>query len=220
LEEDTGEYDVLCEEAPDVLVRMGPESLPILQTQLIKGELPDWGDLTVIDAMKRLGVKFPETQAGSVEILRQRLEAYEDNDEAVNGWLVHALVTFQAVDAAPLIEAVYADGNVEDMFAGPWPKVQVDLELKQESDFEPDELLPEVARRLQEEMGDMLPFFSSVEPSPTQPAVTPNATPKQGNPNPPPKFGDGFLSAPKSAKPKGKGGFGQGGSAGKKKKKK
>lgn len=43
---------------------------------------------------------------------------------------------------APLVEQVYASGKVDQFMVGTWASVQIELGLKQQEDFSPQELRP------------------------------------------------------------------------------
>ncbi|ASC69163.1 hypothetical protein XM38_000890 [Halomicronema hongdechloris C2206] len=211
------EYDdYFCEEIPEVLALMGPEVLPDLMPYLAREGLSEWSKIPIAEGIKLIGNQYPDAQATCVEILWQQLKAYRDNADGLNGWLVDGLVKFQVVEAADLIAAVYAEGNIDEMCAGTWPRVQVDLGLKAESDFEPDDFVPESIRELRAALPQLEAFSEWLNDLSNQGKVS---AVKSGLPldldalasETPAKFGQGSLKAPKPSSPTQVQGFGSGG---------
>lgn len=68
---------------------------------------------------------------------------------------MRALVQLRVVEAVePLLELLnqdldddYTQGNIDEMGAGTWPRVQVRLGLNQESDFQPEDFVPAWVRQ-------------------------------------------------------------------------
>ncbi|NJL46480.1 MAG: hypothetical protein HC929_01835 [Leptolyngbyaceae cyanobacterium SM2_5_2] len=206
--------DYLNEETSEVIVLLGPKALPLLAPYLINSDFSDWGKIAIVEGIKALGTQYPETQATCVAMLIQGLEKYADNFDGLNGSLVEGLVKFKAVEAAPLIENVYASELVDDMGAGTWPKVQVDLGLKQESDFTPDDFIPDFVRELRANLPSGMTeedlFNQMLRPSKISAAASGLPLNLEAfRPEPPPKFGEGPLQAPQSPALKPSKGFGQ-----------
>jgi len=158
----------------------------------------------------KLAETYPEHQQACIDILHRQLKDFQNNEEGVNGWIVDGLVKFKVMDAVPLIEQVYKEGNIDDMCAGSWPHVQVRLGLKKESDFSEEEMLPEMTRNIRAMTLDMANLEKSLgqhKPSTFEMGLPPNR--KALTPETPSKFGEGFLKAPKSTTQKSTQGFGQ-----------
>jgi len=216
--------DYFCDEVSEVLALMGPDILPDLQPYLARADLSEWSKIPVVEGIKLIGQQYHDAQPACVDLLWRQLEGYRDNGDGLNGWLVEGLVKFQVVEAAPLIEAVYAEGIIDEMCAGTWAKVQVDLGLKQESDFEPEDFIPEFVRQLRAQLPDdpnvlaeqlarqlygisnqgKVSAIESGLPLDLE-AIAPEA---------PPKFGQGPLRTPRSSSARQVQGFGPGKSAG------
>ncbi len=210
-EHEDDEY--LNSETPQVIAAVGPAVLPQLPSHLESRRLSEWAKVAIALGIRRIGEQYPDSQPACIELLQKQLKAYRTNGDGLNSWLVAGLVTFKALDAVPLIEEVYAKGDIDEMCAGTWPRVQVDLGLKQESDFSRKDFVPAFARQIRES------FFGGILGNAGDSDLPPDFTALAGEG--PLKFGAGFLKAPKGASAKKIEGFGQGGlGTGKKAKKK
>jgi hypothetical protein len=211
--------DYLNEQSTEVIAAIGPAALPIVEPYLQREDFSQWGKNSIVLGINKIAEHYPEHQQACIDILCRQLENFQTNDASTNGWLVEGLVKLKVMDAAPLIERVYKEGDIDDMCAGTWPKVQVRLGLKQRSDFTKDEMLPAMARNLR----SIDRMISQRQPSTFDLGGPPNR--KALTPETPSKFGEGFLKAPKSTTQQSTQGFGQStspqkGSKKKKKKKK
>lgn len=204
------EDDWISMDAPEVVVRLGIAALPKLKEVLANSSYTEWSRYAIAEGIERLASN-PEHQAECVQILTQQLEAYADNGEILNGAIVSSLVELQVVEAADLIEQVYQSGKIDDSLAGTWPRVQVDLGLKQESDFSEKDFHHKFYRNAQAANlirnpnypEDARPFFDRNFNSFNSSSV-------------PLEFGKGELKVPKKSNST-SAGFGQSGKAKKKK---
>ena len=208
--EEYDDDDYLNEETPEVLGAIGAEVLPIIEPYLQREDYSMWGKNAIVLGVLKLAETYPEDQLTCIDIMLRQLEGFQNNDSGVNGWIVDGLVKFKVMDAVPLIERVYKEGDIDEMCAGTWPKVQVRLGLKRESDFTEDEMIPEMMRNIRAMMPDMATLERALgqrKPSAFEMGLPLNR--EAMTPEAPPKFGEGFLKAPKSAAPKPSQGFGK-----------
>ncbi len=140
--------DWLNNEGAEVFHLIGPEALPALSTFLADVSLNTWARFGIADSIGKLGTSAPEHRNTCVAALKQQLEAYADNDPVLNGGLIAALLDLKAVETVALIEQAYVAKKVDDMVPGTWATVQIELGLKQESDFSPKELQPRFFRNM------------------------------------------------------------------------
>lgn len=141
--------DWLNMEAPEAFARLGHAALPKLKEALADRSNPKYARMAVSEGIERLATREPEYRAECIQALIKQLEAHADNGETLNASIVSSLVKFQVVEAADLIEQVYQSGNIDDSFSGTWPRVQVDLGLKQESDFQEKDFHHKLYRNMQ-----------------------------------------------------------------------
>lgn len=102
------------------------------------------------DAVSAIPTYHPEARADCIAALTTDLEKLDQWDEMMISALTDALVNLKAVEAASLIEKAFETEKIDEMWVGSWPQVQVNLGLKQESDFSPEELLPKLPPDMQE----------------------------------------------------------------------
>jgi hypothetical protein len=208
--------DWLLMDAFKVLGMYGEEALPTLAQHLADATHSEVTRSAIAEGIEAIAKAEPDQRDRCIEILTQQLSNFAQNGKWLNGSLVGVLVELNVVEAAPLIEQAFAAKAVDDSIPGSWPSVQVELGLKQESDFSEEELTPQFYKNLQAAkllrnpnyQPDRLPM----------PDFDPDWLPPFDEL--PPSFGEGFLSVPKSPTTPHSKGFGSGASKGKKKKKK
>ncbi|WP_190798282.1 hypothetical protein [Leptolyngbya sp. FACHB-541] len=207
--------DWLHADAPKVFELMGEAALPKLTESLADASYQEWTRFAIAEGIGHIAEHYPECRENCIDVLVKQLEQYADNGQSLNGMLVSALIKLKAVEAAPLMEQVYADKKIDDMVAGTWARVQVDLGLKSKADFSEEDFRPQFVKNIHAAALIRNPEYDSYEDSgplraPANWGVSSEA---------PAKFGEGFLEVPKlSAKPVQ--GFGQAKSNKKGKKKK
>jgi hypothetical protein len=104
-----------------------------------------------------------------------------------------------------LIEQVYADKCIDDMVAGTWATVQVDLGLKAKADFSEEEFQPQFVKNLQ-----AAALLQNPEYDPYDDSVSSRDPVSWGVPSEAlARFGEGFLEVPKQSTDKSVKGFGQ-----------
>lgn len=149
LEQD-GMADWFTNEAPMGLALMGAEVLPILEEKLKDGQMGMWGRIVAYEAMALLVTKDASLRDRIIPNLITYLEDESEPEEFVVSALIIDLIKLQAVEAAPVIEAAFASGRVDELLVGTWPRVQIDLGLKQRSDFTEAELESEKMREFRQ----------------------------------------------------------------------
>ncbi len=202
--------DWLMIEAADFLSLLGAGVLPQLTQLLADVEISEWARVAIAEGIERIPSYEPESRDACIQILWQRLQAFNENGDVVNGALVNAMVAFQVVEAAPLIEQIYASRQIDDMMAGTWASVQVALGLKQESDFRPEDFQTRFLRNLKAQQVLMNPSYSEPfrDRSSPSPWFNRRFTPALGDlefPNLAPPASQGFgqtLPNPKAKKKK------------------
>ena len=141
------QIDWVREELPDIFNLIGPAAIPALANFLSDSAKDGGPKVTIAHCLAEMGNGHPESRDDCVKALIQTLEGFADLDDYVNGFIVSYLLDLNAVEAAPLIEQVYAEGPIYEMCAGSWPGVQVKLGLKSEADFSPEELKPKLPEK-------------------------------------------------------------------------
>lgn len=122
------------EELVKVYGMLGPAAIPALARYLADTSHNEYARSYASDAILEISDRYPETRSESVAALTHQLESFEENDYALNAFLIGDLVHLKAVEAAPLIEEAFAADRVDE-FVIDWDYVQVKLGLK-----EPEEM--------------------------------------------------------------------------------
>lgn len=155
--------DWVGEELPDVFEQLGPATVPVLARYLEQedGEAYPYACVSAGEALSQIGRRYPEARAECVATMTRRLEPFAENDESLNGFLIHGLIELKAVEAAPLIEQAFAAEAVDYTVDGDWEDAQIALGLKEKR---------ETPRRnyIAEAMGltDFLPRLEAPRPIP------------------------------------------------------
>ncbi len=134
------DLDWCWEELPDVFGLIGAEAIAPLDELLSTDNIDYNSKVTLSSGLTYIAEAFPDQRDRCVEVITGQLSHYDDHHISVNGALVLALFKLKAVESAAVMAAAYEAGKVDEMFVGSWPRVQVDLGLKQASDFTPEEL--------------------------------------------------------------------------------
>ena len=143
------DMDWCWEELPQVVALMGPAALPGLEQALQDLDLSDENKITVVEGIEHLVQAHPDSRDDCIRLMTDKLAAASDNEPDLNGSLVNNLIKLKATESVAVIEAAYNADQVDQMFAGSWPAVQVSLGLKDKSDFSQEELAPKLSPQMQ-----------------------------------------------------------------------
>ena len=156
-----GEHDSdwITEEIPKVYALLGAAAIPVLADYLTDASHETLGRNTASDCLLDIARAHPESRDACVAPMLQQLESFTENDIDLNTILIGSLLDLKAVEAAPLMEQAFAAELVDEFMVGSWAGVQVELGLKQESDFDPDALKP----KLSPELAEMQQLLETIE---------------------------------------------------------
>ncbi len=123
--------DWVQNELPRVLGMIGPAALEPLRAALSRHSLDEesWTAAAAADGIVEIAKRFPEAREAAVDALARQLRWWQRQDPELNGFLVSDLVELKAVEAAPLMEEVFAADAAEIGIRGDWEDVQVELGL-------------------------------------------------------------------------------------------
>lgn len=124
--------DWIGEEIPVVMGMIGPESIPSLQAYLNTPEKELWAAVTIAHCLEVVGNQHPESRDDCVAVLQYALEDFLENDETLNAFLISYLTDLKAIEAVPLVEQVFASGNVDITVMGDFEDFQIELGLLEE----------------------------------------------------------------------------------------
>lgn len=136
--------DWVTEELPKVYAMLGPAAIPVLADYLTDDTHETRARNTAVDSLLEIARSHPESRDACVTPMLQQLESFAENDIDLNTILISDLLDLQVVEAAPLIEQALATENVDEFMVGTWASIQIELGLKQKSDFAPENLKPKM----------------------------------------------------------------------------
>jgi hypothetical protein len=159
------DIDWCWEELPDVFGLMGAEAIDPLDELLSTDDIDYNSKITLSSGLTHIAQTFPDQRDRCVEVITRQLSHYDDHHISVNGGLVLALFKLKAVESAAVMATAYEAGKVDEMFVGSWPRVQVDLGLKQASDFTPEELSIHYTPEQEKLMANIRAYVNRPKPS-------------------------------------------------------
>lgn len=124
--------DWATDEIPEVLGMIGPAAFEPLRVALAKWSLnlSPWPAVEAANGLVEIAKRFPEVRDAAVAALAKQLRWWARQDLDLNTLLVHDLVELNAVEAAPVIEEVFAADAVHTGWGEEdWEDVQVALGL-------------------------------------------------------------------------------------------
>jgi hypothetical protein len=165
------DIDWCWEELPDVFGLIGAEAIAPLDELLSTDDIDYNSKVTLSSGLTHIAQTFPDQRDRCVEVITRQLSHYDNHHISVNGALVLALFKLKAVESAPVMAAAYEAGKVDEMFVGSWPRVQVDLGLKQASDFTPEELSIHYTPEQEKLMANIRAYVNRLQPSAAEPEL-------------------------------------------------
>lgn len=123
--------DWLSGDLPTLCGHFGKESLPSLEKFLADASCNDVHTRIVItECLVAVVQQYPETHESVVATLVRQLEKFRENDPALNGFLVCALVDLQATETIKTIRRAFQADRVDTKVMGNLEDVEVELGLK------------------------------------------------------------------------------------------
>jgi Protein of unknown function (DUF1186) len=125
-----GWHDWMINELPRVFSTMGSPAIPFLAEAICDRTKIYWFRDVAIESLTNIALGISEVKPQCIAILQEELTHFQENESDINSFLIDALVELRAVEAAPVIEQVFAANKVDELFCGDWNAIQVDLGLK------------------------------------------------------------------------------------------
>ncbi|PZV00187.1 MAG: hypothetical protein DCF32_18010 [Leptolyngbya sp.] len=158
------DLDWCWEELPQVFGLMGAGALAPLE-DLLSTKIDYNNKITLVEGFGAIVKAFPDLRDRTVEALTRQLSQFKNHHRTVNGALIAQLLDLKATEAVPVMEAAYEAKKVDEMFVGSWARVQIDLGLKQELDFTPEELEIRYTPRQEQMMANIRASLDRPKPS-------------------------------------------------------
>jgi hypothetical protein len=121
--------DFFSEDLAPVMALIGAPALPALAAFLTDRGRDPWARGYVANAIRAIGDKHPEQRSECVGILTRQLEKAAENGPVLNALIISDLIDLKAVEAAPVIEAAFSSGAVDETFVGDGAYVKYQLGL-------------------------------------------------------------------------------------------
>lgn len=128
------DWDIFNEEISEVFGLIGPAALPALSAFLLDPSHEMYARVTAGNAIAVIGRMHPETREGCITVLTECLAAYAENDPGFNAMMTSMLLDLEAVEALPLIKAVYDADAAELSHLGDWEDVEIAFGVRTERD--------------------------------------------------------------------------------------
>jgi hypothetical protein len=124
--------DLALEQIPVVLAMIGRPALEPLVRFLGDAGHELWARVAAASALGKLAAEDPSTRDEVVAALASALERHAEQDDMLNAYLVYPLMDLRAVEAAPVMQRAFENGDVAVGVNGDWEDVQIELGLLEE----------------------------------------------------------------------------------------
>lgn len=120
------------EEVPAVLGMIGPAALPGATLALFDESRDPLLREAAAGIIANVAHEYPERRDEAAGVLAKQLEDWRDQSPEMNAYLVTYLVEMNDTAAAPVMQAAFEAGRVNETITGDWEDVQIDLGLLDE----------------------------------------------------------------------------------------
>jgi hypothetical protein len=134
---DENQDDFVGEDLPKAFGVLGPDAIPALMGYLADDSHSLWARVAAAHSLSYIGARHAQAREQCVAVLAGQLGLFAQQDPALNGSLVAYLVDLKAVEAADVIEQAFRAGDVDEMVAGGWDRMQMGLKLTAERERRP-----------------------------------------------------------------------------------
>jgi hypothetical protein len=124
----------MLEELPIVFGMLGPVVIPALAAYLADSSHEMYSRAYASNGFKEIADRYPESREESIAAISKQLETFEENDEALNAFIISDLLHLKAVETLPLIERVFEADKVDDSIID-LDDVLVGFGLKEREEF-------------------------------------------------------------------------------------
>lgn len=141
--EEYPDSDYLHEEIGGMCKQVGEIAISPLKQNLNNNQIDVWLRVSAANGLEEVGKAYPDLRESCIHILSKELQNYRDRKEDIlDSTLVSNLTELKAIEVVDLIAEVFSHRELDEFITSSWPSVQVQLGLKQESDFSPKQLAP------------------------------------------------------------------------------
>jgi hypothetical protein len=124
--------DIVQDDLPIVLSSLGPKIIPQVAEYLLDEHHGLWARLSAGETLNKIGLNQPEARGEVVQHFIQALEDFEAEEPVFNSFIISHLMDLKAVEAAELVEQVFASERIDEDVMGDWEDFQVGVGLLKE----------------------------------------------------------------------------------------
>jgi hypothetical protein len=124
--------DWLSDDMPRALTKLGPDCIPALAMYLIDTQHETMARISVGETLKHITEQHPNTSDQVKGILISALEAFEENEGELNGFLMGDLLDLKAVEAMPVIRRAFEAEAIDITIAGDLEDAEIELGFRDE----------------------------------------------------------------------------------------
>jgi hypothetical protein len=117
------------EDLMDAFTQIGPAAITPLAAYLSNPQNKLYARGAAAGSLAQIAEDHPAARDDCLAALAHALEAYEQNDEALNAFIIADLVNQKAVEYIDLMERAFLAERVEEIICGDFEDIQVDLGL-------------------------------------------------------------------------------------------
>jgi hypothetical protein len=124
--------DLLLEDLPRALVKLGPDCIPALAMYLIDTRHDTLGRMSAGKTLKNIAKEYPGIHEQVKGTFLSALELFAENDEALNGSILGDLLDLKAVEAMPVIRRAFSANAIDITIAGDLEDAEIELGFREE----------------------------------------------------------------------------------------
>lgn len=126
---DVDDDEWLRSEAEDIFALIGPAAVEPLGQYLLDDSNLMYARIAASTCLQRLALEYPETRAACIQYIVSALENYQEQEDALNAFLIGDLVSLKDTEHLDLIENAFKDGCVNEFILDDFEEVQAALGL-------------------------------------------------------------------------------------------
>jgi hypothetical protein len=124
--------DLLSDDMPRALVKLGSDCIPALAMYLIDTRHETEARISTGETLKKIAEEYPETIDQVKGTLLSALELFEHNDGDLNGFLMGDLLDLKATEAMPVIRRAFDADAIDITIAGDLEDAEIELGFREE----------------------------------------------------------------------------------------
>jgi hypothetical protein len=124
--------EFVTSDLPEAFGILGPAAIPVLAEYMASSRHGLFARCAAASSLREIGERHTEARQTVVEALAAQLGRADGWAPELNGFVAADLITLEAIEAAPALQAAFDSNRIETGIAGDWEDVQIALGLKME----------------------------------------------------------------------------------------